>query len=160
MSEFSSIKQAITAQFERMKKHPLFRVGPLLSPGTENKEEVIAEHKDKMYAMYLGSFPSGSNPIYKERTEHDCTCCRQFIRNAGEESMIKPKRVDSNLQLAHDILKEVITVRMAEADAESKKKERATERAKLLDLLAKKEDETLEGLSKEEIRAKLNALDE
>ena len=39
--------------------------------------------KDDMWDMYLESFPKGTNPIYRERTEHDCQCCRQFIRNYG-----------------------------------------------------------------------------
>jgi hypothetical protein len=32
---------------------------------------------------YLNAFPEGTNPIFKVRTEHDCSCCRQFIRNVG-----------------------------------------------------------------------------
>ena len=28
--------------------------------------------------------PEGTNPIYRERTGHDCNCCRQFIKNAGK----------------------------------------------------------------------------
>ncbi len=39
--------------------------------------------RDELYTLYLASFPEGSNPIYKTRTEHDCSCCKQFIRNTG-----------------------------------------------------------------------------
>lgn len=38
---------------------------------------------DLFYASYLGAFPDGTNPLFRERTEHDCSCCRQFIRTAG-----------------------------------------------------------------------------
>lgn len=38
---------------------------------------------DDLYALYLKSFPEGTNPIYKTRTEHDCSCCKHFIRNFG-----------------------------------------------------------------------------
>ena len=38
---------------------------------------------DVLYAKYLAAFPEGSNPRFKERTEHDCTCCRQFVRRVG-----------------------------------------------------------------------------
>lgn len=38
---------------------------------------------DALYQEYLGAFPEGTNPLVKKRTEHDCSCCRQFIRRAG-----------------------------------------------------------------------------
>lgn len=38
---------------------------------------------DEVYAAYLASFPEGTNPIFRERTEHDCNCCKNFIRRAG-----------------------------------------------------------------------------
>lgn len=38
---------------------------------------------DELWAAYLGAFPEGSNPIFRERTEHDCSCCRNFIKNLG-----------------------------------------------------------------------------
>lgn len=39
--------------------------------------------KDELWQHYLTSFPEGSNPIFRERTEHDCSCCRHFIKNMG-----------------------------------------------------------------------------
>lgn len=84
---------------------------------------------------------------------------RQVKDSLGEESMIKPAKVDDNLELAHEVVKAIITVRMAEADAASVKKANAEKRAKLLDLLEKKETEGLNGLSVEEIRAQLAAMD-
>lgn len=39
--------------------------------------------KDTLYATYLNSFPDGTNPIFRERTEHDCSCCRHFIKDIG-----------------------------------------------------------------------------
>jgi hypothetical protein len=44
---------------------------------------VVSLEGDDIYARYLASFPEGTNPIFKTRTEHDCSCCRQFIRRAG-----------------------------------------------------------------------------
>lgn len=38
---------------------------------------------DKLWETYLSSFPPGSNPLYKTRTEHDCGCCRHFIKQVG-----------------------------------------------------------------------------
>lgn len=39
--------------------------------------------KTTLWDTYLNSFPEGTNPIYKERTHHDCQCCKQFIRTVG-----------------------------------------------------------------------------
>lgn len=38
---------------------------------------------DALWEQYLGAFPEGTDPIFKKRTEHDCSCCKQFIRRAG-----------------------------------------------------------------------------
>lgn len=38
---------------------------------------------DDLWAKYLASFPSGTDPIFKVRSWHDCSCCKQFIRRAG-----------------------------------------------------------------------------
>lgn len=40
--------------------------------------------KDLMWDTYLSSFPEGTNPVFRERTEHDCNCCKQFVRSAGD----------------------------------------------------------------------------
>lgn len=68
MPEFSDFKTAVQLQFEGMKASELFRT---------------AAGKDEMWSTYLGSFPDGSNEIFRERTEHDCQCCKQFIRACG-----------------------------------------------------------------------------
>lgn len=38
---------------------------------------------DELYRRYLYAFPEGTNPLFKKQTEHDCSCCRHFIRRAG-----------------------------------------------------------------------------
>lgn len=65
---FQQIKHPVARQFERMSKHPLFRVDI---------------DKDTLWSTYLASFPIGTNPIFRERSEHDCSCCRQFVRAVG-----------------------------------------------------------------------------
>lgn len=66
--EFITFKQAVAAQFKHMSGGALF---------------TTMVDKDDVWNMYLSSFPEGTNPIYRERTEHDCSCCKQFIRDVG-----------------------------------------------------------------------------
>ena len=68
MSNFTVFQQAIAVQMEKMKSLPLFRVAL-------DREEVIE--------TYLAAFPPGTNEIFRVNTEHDCSCCKQFIRAAG-----------------------------------------------------------------------------
>lgn len=39
--------------------------------------------KDLIWETYLNAFPEGTNPKFRTNTEHDCSCCRQFIKNLG-----------------------------------------------------------------------------
>jgi len=45
--------------------------------------------KDEMWNLYLDSFPEGTNNIYREKREHDCSCCRQFVKHIGNVVAIK-----------------------------------------------------------------------
>jgi len=68
--QFQKFKEAIRERFKKMTK-------------SADHLFITGVSKDKLWEKYLDSFPDGSNPIYKERTEHDCQCCKQFIRNYG-----------------------------------------------------------------------------
>jgi len=59
-------------------------------PRTRNDLFVTASGDD-LYGQYLAAFPDGSNPLVRERTEHDCTSCRAFIRNFGGAVHIDPE---------------------------------------------------------------------
>ncbi len=52
-----------------------------------------------LWDHYLASFPEGSNPIYRERTEHDCSSCRHFIRDMGNVVAI----VDGEVKTIWDV---------------------------------------------------------
>ena len=66
--DFKILSQKIKHQITIMSKHQLYRVDI---------------DRDELFKLYLDSFPEGTNPIYKERTTHDCNCCKNFIRDMG-----------------------------------------------------------------------------
>eukprot|EP00493_Phyllostaurus_siculus_P022990 UN23324 len=68
---------------------------------TENSTELytVELDKDALYDTYLKSYPAGTNPLYRERTTHDCSCCKNFIRNIGNVIAI----IDGKLVTVWDI---------------------------------------------------------
>lgn len=58
-------------------------VNKRLNAITKGGSEVYRVECPDVFDKYLSFFPEGSNPIFRERTEHDCNCCKQFIRNLG-----------------------------------------------------------------------------
>lgn len=78
--EFKKFKQVFQTNFDQ------------LVDGADRLFEVAVD-KDDMWNLYLDSFPEGTNPIYRERREYDCSCCRHFIKNIGAVVVIKDNRV-------------------------------------------------------------------
>lgn len=62
-------------------------------------------------------------------------------------------------ELRFNIVKDVITLKLAERNAAQNAKAKAAEKAQLLEILHRKQNEALENLSVEEIEAKLASLE-
>lgn len=63
----------------------------------KDQEVLFVTNTDKeiMWNKYLDSFPPGTNEIFRERREFDCSCCRQFIKSFGNVVAIKDNEVIS-----------------------------------------------------------------
>jgi hypothetical protein len=68
MSNFKKFKKLFQQHFINLSKHDLF---------------VTKVSGHDVWDKYLESFPSGSDPVYKENSEHNCNCCKSFVRNYG-----------------------------------------------------------------------------
>ena len=77
--DFLPFKNAVAAQYEKMSKHTLFRAK--------------LDDKEELWSTYLGSFPEGTDPIHRERSQHDCSCCRHFIRDVGDAVAIIDNKI-------------------------------------------------------------------
>lgn len=73
---FADFSKIVHATFGRMAGVELFKVDT-----------------SDLFEVYLSAFPEGTNPIFRERTEHDCSCCKNFIRNIGNVVAIIDGRV-------------------------------------------------------------------
>lgn len=72
---FKPFAAAVAAQFALMSKHELYR---------------LSTFGDKIWELYLGAFPEGTNPIYKTKTQHDGSYDRHFVRDVGNVVAILP----------------------------------------------------------------------
>ena len=82
MNEFKKIQSAIEKQFNKISKESDYLY-------TLNLE------KNELWNIYLENFPEGTNKIFRENREHDCSCCRGFVNALGDVVSIIDNKVVS-----------------------------------------------------------------
>lgn len=81
------------------------------------------------------------------------------LKAESEEDFVNPKsKADDLLQLKLEIVKHVIQVKQAENAAAAELADRRNKKEKLLELIARKQDQQLEGKPLEELQAMVEAL--
>lgn len=81
------------------------------------------------------------------------------LKAEGEEDFVNPKdNVDEVLRLGLDIVKHVIQIQQAENDALAQAAERKEKKARLLEMIARKQDQQLEGKSLDELQEMVGSL--
>jgi len=65
-ADFPTFSKSVHDQYTQMSSQELYKVDV-----------------QDIFASYLAAFPEGTNEVFRQRTEHDCNCCKNFIRNLG-----------------------------------------------------------------------------
>jgi hypothetical protein len=83
------------------------------------------------------------------------------IKDAGEENFIEVKsKANTALDLAFEITKHIISVKLAEQEKKKASAEKRQKRAQLLELISQKENEALSSKSLDELRKEFAELED
>ena len=81
------------------------------------------------------------------------------MKQVKEESLLSTKsKADEVLELQIGIVKYIVSVKLAEKEAREKAAEKSAQRQKIMEIMAKKQDESLESASLEDLQKMLSEL--
>jgi hypothetical protein len=118
----------------------------------------FASTKGELTAEQLWDIPlTASNKV---DLENIAQAANQELKAASEESFVELNRNPAKVILEQklELVKHIIAVRLDDQEKALKKQANAIERKRLIEILAKKQDQELEGMSKEEIDSRINEL--
>ena len=78
-----------------------------------------------------------------------------YKESGGKSFLAKEDKKDADTKLAFDVVLDVLETKVAAADKASKAAETRAHNKKIIELIASKQDESLQGLSIEELEAQL-----
>lgn len=109
MSNFKPFAAAFAKQWDRMSANEMYR--------TEVGGDALVE-------LYLASFPEGTNPIFRTRTEHDGSYDKNVIRRIGNVVTIKNGELTSvwdlpGLEHPYDVVAKALSERVKAAAVRS-----------------------------------------
>lgn len=83
------------------------------------------------------------------------------MKQVKEESLLSTKsKADETLELQIEIVKYIVSVKLAEKEAREKAAEKSVQKQKIMEIMAKKQDESLESASMEDLQKMLAELGE
>lgn len=83
------------------------------------------------------------------------------MKQVKEESLLSTKsKADETLELQIEIVKYIVSVKLDEKEAREKAAEKSVQRQKIMEIMAKKQDEALESASMEDLQKMLAELGE
>ena len=83
------------------------------------------------------------------------------IKQVKEESLLSTKsKADEVLELQIEIVKYILSVKLAEKEDREKATEKSAQRQRIMEIMAKKQDESLENASMEDLQKMLTELGE
>ena len=91
-----------------------------LSAIQKNATEFFVVDVPDLFEDYLNAFPEGTNPIFRERTEHDCNTCKHFVRNLGKVVTIQAGKINTvwdlkDLPCPYDIIAKTLNEKVQAA---------------------------------------------
>lgn len=125
----------------------------------ENIFQYAAKHKLRF--PYRGSVsvedlydlsPEELDKIYKSLKRKE--------KDNDEESLLKSKKADIALTVQIAIVKEIVEEKLAAVEKAKKKAESRQKRQRILEAIAKKDDDAMNNATKEELQGMLNELDD
>jgi hypothetical protein len=83
---------------------------------------------------------------------------KRLAKAEDEESLLEVNKTDKELEIKIEIIKDIVAEKQAAADKAKKASETKARKQRIMEAIAKKDEEAMDNASKEELQAMLDAL--